>query len=113
MNIEDTVNLWHVPTKPPPKFSLGDSLLSRAEAARHLGREFAVSRRQAYRYLQEAAGLSAPVPAVEPTVAITFKLPVSTVRAIRAYARRSGFSLGQVVAQALTALLDKIRQRRG
>ena len=28
VNIEDTVNLWHVPTKPPPKFSLGDSLLS-------------------------------------------------------------------------------------
>ena len=27
-NIEDTVNLRHVPTKPPPKFSLGDSLLS-------------------------------------------------------------------------------------
>ena len=72
-----------------------------------------VSRRQAYRYLQEAAGLSDPVPAVEPTVAITFKLPVSTVRAIRSYARRSRLSLGQVVAQAVTALLDSIRQRRG
>ena len=64
--------------------------------------------------LHEAAGLSDPVPAVEPTVAITFKLPVSsTVRAIRAYARRSGLSLGQVVTQAVTALLDSIRQRRG
>ena len=49
--------------------------MERAEAARHLGREFALSRRQAYRYLQEAARLSAPLPAVEPTVAITFKLP--------------------------------------
>ena len=38
--------------------------------------EFALSRRQAYRYLEQAAALSAPVPAVEPTVAITFKLPV-------------------------------------
>ena len=28
VNIKDTVNLWHVPTKPPPKFSLGDFLLS-------------------------------------------------------------------------------------
>ena len=28
VNIEDTVNLWHVPTKPPPEFGLGDSLLS-------------------------------------------------------------------------------------
>ena len=42
-------------------------------------------RRQAYRYLQEAAGLSAPVPSVEQTVAMTFKLPISTVRAIRAH----------------------------
>ena len=57
--------------------------MERAEAARHLGREFALSRRQAYRYLKRAAELSAPVPAVEPTVAITFKLPVSAVRAIR------------------------------
>ena len=32
------------------------------------------------------------------------KLPVSTVRAIRAYARHSGLSLGQVVAQAVTAV---------
>ena len=47
--------------------------MERAEAARHLGPEFALSRRQAYRYLQEAAGLSDPVPAVEPTVAVTFR----------------------------------------
>ena len=87
--------------------------MERAEAARHLGREFALSRRQAYRYLQKAAGLSAPVPAVAPTVAVTCKLPVSTVRAIRAYARRSGLSLGQVVSQAVTALLDTVHQPRG
>ena len=47
------------------------------------------------------------------TVAITFKLPVSTVRAIRAYARRSGLSLGQVVTQAVSAFLDTFRQPRG
>ncbi len=87
--------------------------MERAEAARHLGREFALSRRQAYRYLQEAGDLSDPVPAVEPTVAVTFKLPVSTVRAIRAYARRSGLSLGQVVTRAVTALLNTVHQRRG
>ena len=87
--------------------------MERAEAARHLGREFALSRRQAYRYLQQAAGLSDPVPAVEPTVAVTFKLPVSTVRAIRMYARRNGLALGQVVTQAVTALLNSLPQRRG
>ncbi len=87
--------------------------MERAEAARHLGREFALSRRQAYRYLKRAAELSAPVPAVEPTVAITFKLPVGTVRAIRAYARRSGLSLGQVVTHAVATLLGTFGQRRG
>jgi predicted DNA-binding transcriptional regulator YafY len=81
-----------------------------ADAARQLEDEFALSRRQAYRYLQQAAALSAPVPAVEPTVAITFKLPLSIVRALRAYARRSGLTLGQVVAQAVTAFLGAVRR---
>ena len=94
-------------------YRLLEQQLEVAEAARSLGREFALSRRQAYRYLKEAAGLSAPVPAVEPTVAVTFKLPVSTVRAVRASARRSGLTLGQIVTQALTAFLGALRQRRG
>ena len=84
-----------------------------AEAAHRLGRKFALSRRQAYRYLEEAARLRAPVPRVEPTVAVTFKLPVSTVRALRAYARRSGLTLGDIVTQALRALLSAVPQRRG
>ena len=84
-----------------------------ADAARQLADEFALSRRQAYRYLEQAAALSAPVPVVEPTVAITFKLPASIVRALRAYARRSGLTLGQVVAQALAAFLGALHRRRG
>lgn len=81
-----------------------------ADAARQLEDEFALSRRQAYRYLEQAAALSAPVSAVEPTVAITFKLPLSIVRALRAYARRSGLTLGQIVAQAVTAFLGAVRR---
>jgi hypothetical protein len=82
-----------------------------AQAAPRLARKFALSRRQAYRYLEQANALSAPVPAVEPMVAVTFKLPVSTVRALRAYARRSGLTLGQIVTQALAALLGALRRR--
>lgn len=81
-----------------------------ADAAKQLEGEFALSRRQAYRYLEQAAALSTPVPAVEPTVAITFKLPLSIVRALRAYARRSGLTLGQIVTQALTAFLGAVRR---
>ena len=79
-----------------------------AEAARQLARRFALSQRQAYRYLEQASALSAPVPTVEPMVPVTFKLPVSTVRALRAYARRSGLTLGQIITQALAALLGAL-----
>ena len=82
-----------------------------ADAAQQLAREFALSRRQAYRYLEQATALSAPVPAVEPTVAITFKLPVGAVRALRAYARRSGLTLGEIVTQALSSFLGAFRRR--
>lgn len=82
-----------------------------AEAAQELARAFALSRRQAYRYLEQANALSAPVAAVEPMVAITFKLPVSTARDLRAYARRSELTLGQIVTQALAALLGALRRR--
>ena len=81
-----------------------------ADAARRPADEFALSPRQAYRYLEQAAALSAPVPVVEPTVAITFKLPVSIVRALRASARRSGLTLGQIVTQALAAFLGAFRR---
>jgi predicted DNA-binding transcriptional regulator YafY len=91
---------------------LGERIAT-AEAARQLADQFALSLRQAYRYLEQAAALKAPVPVVEPTVAITFKLPVSVVRALRAYARRSGLTLGQIVTQALAAFLSAFHRRRG
>jgi hypothetical protein len=84
-----------------------------AEAARRLADEFDLSLRQAYRYLEQAAALSAPVPVVEPTVAVTFKLPVSIVHALRAYARRSGLTLGQILTQALAPFLGAWHRRRG
>ena len=81
------------------------------EAAETLVRECALSRRQAYRYLEQASALRAPLPAVEPMVAVTFKLPVHTVRALRAAARRRGLPLGQIVTQALAAWLRAVPRR--
>lgn len=94
-------------------YRLLDRQTSVAEAARHLAETRALSRRQAYRYLQEAATLRAPVPAVPPAVAITLKLPVQTVRALRVQARRRGLTIGQIVTEALAALLGSVRRRRG
>jgi predicted DNA-binding transcriptional regulator YafY len=92
-------------------------LLSRetsvADAARRLADTRALSRRQAYRYLQQAAALRAPVSAVAPMVAITLKLPVHTVRALRMQARRRGLTIGQIVTEALAVLLGSVRRRRG
>ena len=87
--------------------------ISVADAARHLADTRALSRRQAYRYVQQAAALRAPVPAVAPTVAITLKLPAHTVRALRVQARRRGLTIGQIVTEALAALLGSVRRRRG
>lgn len=92
-------------------FRLLEQRTEGAEAAQQLARKFALSRRQAYRYLEQATALSAPVAAVEPTVAITFKLPVSVVRTLRAYARRSELTLGEIVAQALSSFLGAFRRR--
>jgi hypothetical protein len=84
-----------------------------ADAARHLADTCALSRRQAYRYLQQAAALRAPVPAVAPTVAITLTLPVHIVRALRVQARRRGLTIGQIVPEALATLLGSGHRRRG
>src|SRR6187401_2888542 len=56
------------------------------EAALSLSRQFTMSRRQAYRYIEEARLIGRPVPVVETATAVTFKLPPSLVDAVRARA---------------------------
>lgn len=81
-----------------------------SEAAQSLSREFGLSRRQAYRYLKQAAELGHPVPVEEASIPITLKLPPSTVRVLRSYAARSGLTLGEIVARALRAFLSALRR---
>jgi predicted DNA-binding transcriptional regulator YafY len=81
-----------------------------AEAAQSLSREFGLSRRQAYRYLEQAAELGHPVPVEEASIPITLKLPPSTVRVLRSYAARSGLTLGEIVTRALRAFLSALRR---
>jgi hypothetical protein len=82
-----------------------------AEAAVVLSRQFALSRRQAYRYLEEVAGLSRPVPVVEPSVAVTFKLAPSLIGLIRARAVAEGTTISALVSRALRAFLGQARGR--
>jgi hypothetical protein len=79
------------------------------EAARTLSREFRLSRRQAYRYLEQSAKLGHPVPVEEASIPVTLKLLPTAVRQLRAYAAKSGLTLGEVVARALRAFLSTPR----
>jgi predicted DNA-binding transcriptional regulator YafY len=78
---------------------------SMAEAAMALSRDFALSRRQAYRYLRAAQAMAAPVPVGEPSVPITLKIPGNVVRDLRAHAAATGLTLGEIVTRAVAAFL--------
>jgi hypothetical protein len=73
---------------------------SLSEAAQVLTESFALSRRQAYRYLQDAQALARPLRVAEPTIAVTIKVPGDVVGELRAYARTSGRTMGEIVARA-------------
>lgn len=83
---------------------------SLSEAAEILTQTFALSRRQAYRYLQEAQALTHPVKVVEPTIPVTIKVPGEVVGELRAYAQASGLTMGEIVARAVSAFLAKARR---
>jgi len=80
------------------------------EAMQRLSREFDLSERQAYRYLEEATHLNRPVEVSEATVPITLKLPAGTARLLRAYARSGGLTIGAIVTRALAAFLSTQRR---
>lgn len=96
------------------KLNAARNLLERhtelSEAAQSLSRKFGLSRRQAYRYLEEAAQLPHPVEVVEATVPITLKLSPRIVRELRSYARRSGLTMGEIVSRALQAFFGALRR---
>lgn len=81
-----------------------------SEAAQSLSRDLDLSLRQAYRYLEEAARLKQPVAITEVTVPITLKLPPTTVRLLRAYAKSSGLTIGTVVTRALATFLGALKR---
>ena len=88
-------------------------LLARGEelsvAAHTLSYKFSLSRRQAYRYLEQAARLRGPVPVEEASIPVTLKIPPNTVRQLRSYAARTGLTQGDIVTRALRAFLSSLR----
>jgi hypothetical protein len=82
-----------------------------APAAAMLTEEFCLSQRQAYRYLQEAQTIKRPVPVSAPSVAFTVKVPEDIAVKLRAHAKATGTTIGDVVSRAVSALLTRERRR--
>ena len=81
-----------------------------SEAAAILSRDYGLSRRQAYRYLQEAQAIGHAVALGETSVPITLKVPGSVAGALRSHAAASGLTIGEIVSRAVTAYLAAVRE---
>ena len=81
-----------------------------AEAAEALTQQFGLSRRQAYRYLQEAQQIDAPVLVASPSIPITLKIPADVVNRLRSHAQTSGMTIGEIVALAIVSFVDKLHR---
>lgn len=69
--------------------------------------QYGVSRRQSYRYIQEAQKAKHQLPIPEEKIVFTVKLPISLVSCIREHANSTGESISAIVTQALKAFLKR------
>src|SRR5512132_2500681 len=90
---------------------LAESGVATAEAVRVLAARFAVSTRQARRYVDQAAS-GGRVQSPEPSVVFTVKLPASLAARVRRHARGAGVTISAVVAGALSEFLRRGRRGR-
>lgn len=77
------------------------------DAVARMARDCSISPRQAYRYLEEASHLTAPVPVGDEKIAFTVKLSRGLVAQVRSYARTKRLSLSELVSRALRAWLPR------
>jgi predicted DNA-binding transcriptional regulator YafY len=82
-----------------------------AKAADILVNRYDVSRRQAYRYLEEVQELGHPVPVGEMSVPMTIKVPESVARRLREESRSCGLTIGEIVSRAVGEWLTRERSR--
>lgn len=77
------------------------------EAAERLAQTCSISRRQAYRYLEQAQQLKHPVPVGDVKVSFTVKLSRRLVDRLRAYAASTGLTLSEIASRAFSAVLHR------
>jgi hypothetical protein len=81
-----------------------------AEAAMALSREYGLSRRQAYRYLELVRAGRPAAPVTENSITITLKMPESLAGDLRAHASKHDLTTSEVVRRAVSAFLAAKRQ---
>jgi predicted HicB family RNase H-like nuclease len=79
---------------------------SNPEVLEELVARYGLSRRQAYRYLEQAQQTASPVAVPEAKAVFTVKLPRSLIPRVRQQARQQGCSISLWVEQALRGRLD-------
>ncbi len=89
---------------------LVESGVATADAVRVLAERFAVSTRQARRYVDQAVS-SGRVQVPETSVVFTVKLPASLAARVRQHAREAGVTISAVVAGALSEFLQRGRRQ--
>jgi hypothetical protein len=77
------------------------------EAAARLARDCSISRRQAYRYLEQAQQLKRPVPVADAKVSFTVKLSRNLIDRLRDYAASTGLTLSEIATRAFSAVLHR------
>ena len=77
------------------------------EAAERLAQSCSISKRQAYRYLEQAQQLQHPVPVGDAKVSFTVKLSRRLVERLRTYATSTGSTLSEIVSRAVLAVLHR------
>ena len=82
-----------------------------AQAAEILIARYGVSRRQAYRYLEEARGMEQEVEVEEASIPVTIKIPGSVARLLREEAPARGLTIGDLVSRAVRDWLSRERGR--
>ena len=76
-----------------------------------MSEQYNISRRQAYRYIQEAQRIGTSVPISESKIAFTVKLSPKLIQRLRDHAKETGRNLSEIVTQALEKFLYKGRRR--
>lgn len=87
--------------------------LAPVEVVRALEVEYALSERQARRYVSAAIECPEGVAVPERTTVFTVRLAPSLIAGLRGHARSRGLTLSAVVAEAVRLYLDQLHERHG